>query len=73
MNNDAAGWQAAAEWLLKAGVDRVGIEASGGYERGVVAALREAGFKVILHQPLQVRLFARMRLQRAKNDRLDAR
>lgn len=73
VNNDAAGWQAAAEWLLKAGVDRVGIEASGGYERGVVAALREAGFKVILHQPLQVRLFARMRLQRAKNDRLDAR
>lgn len=73
VNNDDAGWQVAAEWLLKAGVDRVGIEASGGYERGVVAALREAGFRVILHQPLQVRLFARMRLQRAKNDRLDAR
>jgi Transposase and inactivated derivatives len=73
VNNDAAGWQAAAEWLVQAGVDRVGIEASGGYERGVVTALREAGFRVILHQPLQVRLFARMRLQRAKNDRLDAR
>ena len=73
VNNDAAGWQAAAEWLVQAGVDRVGIEASGGYERGVVTALREAGFRVILHQPLQVRLFARMRLQRAKNERLDAR
>ena len=73
VNNDAAGWQAAAEWLVQAGVDRVGIEASGGNERGVVTALREAGFRVILHQPLQVRLFARMRLQRAKNERLDAR
>ena len=38
----------------------------------MIDALRRAGFMVIVHQPVQVRLFARMRLQRAKNDKLDA-
>jgi transposase len=71
--NDPAGWREAIAWLGQAGVERVGIEASGGYERDGIHALRRAGFTVIVHQPMQVRLFARMRLQRAKNDRLDAR
>jgi len=73
VGNDRAGWVQAIDWLRQAGVERIGIEASGGYERGAMAALREAGFTVILHQPVQVRLFARLRLQRAKNDKLDAR
>lgn len=72
VGNDAAGWHEAIGWLRQAGVERVGIEASGGYERDVIDALRRAGFMVIVHQPVQVRLFARMRLQRAKNDKLDA-
>jgi transposase len=72
VDNDEAGWQQVADWLSSAGVERVGIEATGGYERGVVAALRAAGFAVSVHQPAQVRLLARMRLRRAKNDRLDA-
>lgn len=55
------------------GVTRVGLEATGGYERGVVEALQAAGFEVVLHQPLEVRLFARIRRLRAKNDRIDAR
>jgi transposase len=53
-------------------VSRVGIEASGGYEGGVVAALRKAGFTVLVLQPMQVKAYARLHLRRAKNDALDA-
>jgi transposase len=70
--NDAAGWRRLASDLRKCGVSRVGIEASGGYERGVVAALRKAGFTVLLLQPMQVKAYARVHLRRAKNDALDA-
>lgn len=70
--NDAAGQARLLRWLRDHGAERIGIEASGGYERAVVAALREAGFTVIRFQPGQVRAYARFTLQRAKNDRLDA-
>ncbi len=70
--NDGPGWRALAAELSKAGVRRVGIEATGGYERGVVNHLRQAGFTVLVLQPLQVRAYARVRLRRAKNDALDA-
>jgi transposase len=58
--------------LAKAGVTRVGIEATGGYERGVVEHLRAAGFTVLVLQPMQVKAFGRVHLRRAKNDALDA-
>jgi transposase len=58
--------------LTEAGVSRVGIEATGGYERGVVGYLRAAGFTVLILQPVQVKAFGRARLRRAKNDVLDA-
>jgi transposase len=58
--------------LSKAGVTRVGIEATGGYERGIVGHLRAAGFSVLVLQPMQVRAYARAHLRRAKNDALDA-
>lgn len=61
-----------AEHLSAAGVKRVGIEASGGYERGAVEHLRRAGFTVLVLQPLQVKAWAKVRLRRAKNDRIDA-
>ena len=51
---------------------RVGIEATGGYERGVVEHLRAAGFIVLVLQPIQVKAFGRVHLRRAKNDALDA-
>jgi len=54
------------------GIERVGLEASGGYERMVIEALEAAGLEVVLHKPLEVRLFARLKRLRAKNDRLDA-
>jgi len=70
--NDAAGLEALIGWLQARQVGRVGLEASGGYERGVREALAAAGFEVVVHQPLEVRLFARLTRRRAKNDRLDA-
>jgi transposase len=59
--------------LRQAGVARVGLEASGGYERAVREAVEAAGMPVVIHQPLQVRLFARLKRLKAKNNRLDAR
>ena len=48
-------------------------EATGGWERPVVAALHAAGQAVSIVNPRQVRDFARGRGQRAKTDRIDAR
>jgi transposase len=70
--NALPGWRALAANLAKAGVTRVGIEATGGYERSVVAHLQAAGFTVLVLQPTQVKAFGRVRLRRAKNDALDA-
>lgn len=60
-------------WLRAREVGRVGLEASGGYERRLRSALEQAGFEVVVHQPLEVRRFAQLKRRRAKNDRLDAR
>jgi transposase len=70
--NDSEGHSRLLRWLIEHDVGRVGLEASGGYERGVAEALRGAGLEVALLQPRQVRAFAVFRLRRAKNDRLDA-
>src|SRR4051812_5554249 len=70
--NTLHGWQRLTADLLNAGVTRVGIEATGGYERGVVGHLRATGVTVLVLQPIQVRSYARVHLRRAKNDRLDA-
>lgn len=73
VNNEESGWRELYKWLHRFKIARVGIEASGGYERGVVRHLREQGIVVLVLQPLQVRGFARFRLQHAKNDKIDAR
>jgi transposase len=70
--NDGEGWRRLAARLGELNVARIGIEASGGYERGVVKHLRAEGFAVLLLQPMQVKAYARLHLRRAKNDRLDA-
>lgn len=70
--NAVSGWRSLAACLMKVGIARVGIEATGGYERGVARYLREKGFTVLVLQPIQVRAFARVHLRRAKNDALDA-
>jgi len=70
--NDAAGISELIGWLKAREVGRVGLEATGGYERGVRAALDAAGLEVVVHQPIEVRRFAQLKRRRAKNDRLDA-
>src|ERR1700761_2588150 len=70
--NSSAGGRILTAQLIKSGVGRIGIEATGGYERGVVDHLRAAGFTVLVLQPIQVKAFGRVHLRRAKNDVLDA-
>ena len=49
------------------------LEATGGLERAVVAALHGAGLPVVVVNPRQIRDYARALGQLAKTDRLDAR
>ena len=51
----------------------IGLEASGGYERGVMRALLAAGMSVRQINPFKLRQFAKASGVLAKNDRLDAR
>lgn len=70
--NTAEAFAALAEWLSAQGVRRVGLEASGGYERAIAEHLRGRGFEVVVHQPAEIRAFARFKRIKAKNDRIDA-
>ena len=72
VDNTPAGWAELLAWLKAQGVGRVGLEASGGQERGVRSAAEAAGLEVVVHQPLEVRLYAKLKRIRAKNDKLDA-
>lgn len=72
VDNTADGHKALLEWLRRHRVKRVGIEASGGYEQAIVVELRRARFVVVVFQPAQVRAYAKFKLQRAKNDKIDA-
>jgi transposase len=71
--NTAQGHAELVARLRQAGVSRVGLEASGGYEAAAVAALRAEAFAVVLFQPRQVRAYGVFKLKRAKSDRIDAR
>lgn len=51
---------------------RIVLEATGGYEHAVVAALATAGLPVVVVNPRQVRDFGRATGQLAKTDRIDA-
>ncbi len=73
LGNDAQGWDDLAARLAASGVDLVVIEATGGYERGVVAALQAKGLAVARVNPRQARDFAKSLGLLAKTDRLDAR
>jgi transposase len=72
VDNSLAGQQTLSAWLRQRAVERVGIEASGGYEQAVVSSLRADGFVVIVFQPLQVRAYGQFTLRHAKNDQIDA-
>jgi transposase len=72
VSNDAGGWDVLTARLQHDAVDVVVVEASGGYERGVVCALQQAGLAVVLLNPRQARDFAKAMGQLAKTDQLDA-
>lgn len=71
--NTATGVGELVAWLKAREVGRVGLEATGGYERAARLALEAARLEVVVHQPIEVRLFARLIRRRAKTDALDAR
>jgi len=71
--NDVVGIDQLIAWLRDRCVGRVGMEATGGYERELRLALERAGFEVVVHQPIEIKLFAKLKRWKAKNDRLDAR
>ncbi len=73
VSNDAAGWQELVAKLKAGQIDLLVLEATGGYERGVVLALQEAGIAVARVNPRQARDFAKSMGVLAKTDRLDAR
>ena len=59
-------------WLRRLAPQAVGFEASGGYERALLAALCEAGLPARCANPAQLRQFAKAEGVLAKNDRIDA-
>jgi transposase len=70
--NTAAGHRRLLKLLAKHPGIQVVCEATGGYERDVVAALHQATVPVSVLNPGRVRDFARATGQRAKTDRIDA-
>lgn len=54
------------------GAARIALEATGGFETVVAAALAAAGLPVVVVNPAQVRAFARALGKRAKTDPIDA-
>jgi transposase len=73
LENEPADHQRLVVWLKERGVTRVGLEASGGYERAVRDVLCAAGLEVHILDPARVRHFAKAKGRRAKTDPIDAR
>jgi transposase len=72
VSNDAPGWDELIAKLKDSGVDLVVVEATGGYERGLVCALHQAGIAVARVNPRQARDFAKSMGTLAKTDEVDA-
>ena len=72
VRNNAPGWTEVVTRLRTFPVAAIGLEPSGGYERGIIRALLAAGLSVRRINPNKLRQFARARGVLAKNDRLDA-
>lgn len=70
--NQPKGHQDLIAWLKSQPNPRVVCEATGGYERAVVAALLEAGLEVCVVQPGRARHYAQAEGLLAKSDSLDA-
>ena len=70
--NDPHGHQQLIRWLQQQPHPRLVCEATGGYERAVVAALLAAGVEVCVVQPGRARAYAHAEGLLAKTDRIDA-
>ena len=73
VGNAPTNWRELIEQLRGFSIAAIGLEASGGYERGVMRALLAAGMPVRQINPFRLRQFASASGVLAKNDRLDAR
>jgi transposase len=69
---DAAGLAGLVERLAGLELKCIGLEATGGYETVVAAALGAAGLPVVVINPARIRHFAQAVGQRAKTDPIDA-
>ena len=72
VTNDREGWASLIKGLKSYKVRAIGLEPSGGYERGVSKALQAAGLPVRNVNPHKLRHYARALGRLAKNDRIDA-
>lgn len=70
--NSADGYRELLRHLKGLPVGRLVLEATGGYERGVLAALSEAGLPVVRISPNRARAFATAMGRLAKTDPIDA-
>lgn len=73
VGNDRAGWTELVGRLASLGPSAIGLEPSGGYERGVISALLKAGLPVRRVEAARVRRFAEALGLKAKTDAIDAR
>lgn len=69
---DESGLRQLLEWLRPQGVCFLVLEATGGLERRLAGELMDAGHRVAIVNPRQVRDFARGTGKLAKTDRIDA-
>lgn len=72
VRNAPEGWRELSDWAGALAVHRIGLEASGGYEREAAEALADDGHWVSILNPARVRDFRRAQGVRAKNDGIDA-
>src|SRR5215218_7439733 len=70
--NDPDGWAELCARFAAAPPTLIVVEASGGYELGLVTALDLVGLTPVVANPLSIRRFAQSLGKRAKTDRLDA-
>lgn len=73
VGNDRAGWTELIGRLRRLRPPAIGLEPSGGYERGVIDALIQAGLPVRRVDAARVRRFADALGLKAKTDAIDAR
>jgi transposase len=73
VTNDEPGIATLVTRLQEIAPQLIGLEATGGYQRAVVAALASAALPIVVVNPRQVRDFAKATGQLAKTDGLDAR